>query len=588
MKKREEVLKKYKWKIEDIYSSDNDWEKDYKIYQKKLNKYLEFKGNISNNFFKALNAYEEIAEKIEKIFVYAHLRKDEDNTNNKYHAFFDRAQNLIVQFESVTSFLIPEILRIPEKDFKKYLREEKFNKFIHFLKNLLRKKKHTLSEKEEKILALSGEIAQAPGQIFNMINNADIKFPKITDEEGNKVELTKGNFTKFMRSNNRNIRKDAFSKLYGTYSNQKNTIASTLSFSIKKDIYYSRIRKYNSTIEASLFADNIPLKVYDNLIKVINKNLGELKRYVSLKKEALNLKEMHIYDLYVPIIEPGLSYNYNEAKKIIFQSLKPLGKQYLEIIEEAFRNKWIDVMENIGKTSGAFSWGCYDTHPFILLNYQNTLDDVFTLAHELGHAAHSYLSNDNQHYINSGYSIFIAEIASTLNEIMLTKHLISKLKDKKTKLYLINNYLEQFRNTVFRQTMFAEFEKTVHEMAEEGFPLTVNKLSEIYLSLNKKYYGNIIVDKEIELEWSRIPHFYNSFYVYKYATGFSAACTLSEKILKEKNKAVKKYLEFLSGGGSDYPLNILKKAGIDMEDPQPIKNAVSSFSSLVNKFENLI
>ena len=437
---------------------------------------------------------------------------------------------------------------------------------------------------------MAGEVAAAPEHIFRMVNNADMHFPYITDENGQEVELTHGRYIQFMESRDRRVRKQAFEELYRTYGKQKNTIASTLNYSIKKDIFYSRIRNYPSTLERALHADKVPVSVYDNLIKAVEDNMGALHRYVSLRKRALGLDELHMYDLYVPIVQNvEMKVPYDRAKEMIAEGLKPLGERYLNILHEGYESGWIDVLENEGKTSGAYSWGCYDTHPYVLLNYQENINNVFTLAHEMGHAIHTYLSNRNQPYILAGYKIFVAEVASTLNEILLTHHLLNNLEDDQQKAYVLNYYLEQFRGTVYRQTMFAEFERIVHGMAESGEPLTVESLSDVYYKLNLKYYGpDMVVDDEIALEWARIPHFYSSFYVYKYATGFAAAAALAQRILDEGQTAVDRYLNFLSRGGSDYPIELLKDAGVDMTSPEPVNQALKTFSNLLDRMEKLL
>jgi oligoendopeptidase F len=448
-----------------------------------------------------------------------------------------------------------------------------------------RRRKHTLSADNERILAMTGEMAASSQLIFGMIDNADIRFPSIKDEEGNDVELTKGRYAKFMESRTRRIRKDAFDALYETYGKQKNTISSTLSSSVKKDLFYSRIRNYSSSREAALFDDNVSVSVYDNLISSVSKNLDSMHRYMDLRKKALDVDKLHMYDLYVPIVEDiEFKIPYEKAKEMVFDSLDPLGSEYMKALKEGLSGGWVDVYENKGKTSGAFSWGCYDTHPYVLMNYDGIIDHVFTLTHEMGHAMHTYFSNKNQPYIKAGYKIFVAEVASILNEILLTRYMLETLEDEKKKQYILNHYLEQFRGTVYRQTMFAEFEKIIHDNAENQVPLTMESLSGIYHGLNVKYYGeNIVVDDLIDLEWTRIPHFYSAFYVYKYALGFSAAAVLSEKIIQKEEGAVEKYLEFLSSGGSDYPVELLKKAGVDMSIPEPVDKALEIFGKLVDE-----
>ena len=591
---RDEIPKEFKWRLEDIYPSLEKLEEDYKWVKENiplLEKYRGKLGESADNLLQGLNTYAGLMEKVEKLFVFARMQKDQDNTNTQSQALLDRAQGLLVEYDSAISFLMPEILQIPEDILNEYIESQEGLKiYKHFLEDLMRKKKHILSEKEEKILAMAGEVASAPEEIYTMVSDADMRFPFITNEDGQEVELTHGRYIQFMESKDRNVRKQAFKALYETYGKQKNTIAATLSYSIKKDIFFCKTRNYPSTLEMALHGDNVPISVYDSLIKAVEDNLDALHRYVSLRKKALELDELHMYDLYVPIIQDvEMRIPYSQAQNMVAKGLEPLGERYLSILHEGFNGGWIDVLENQGKTSGAYSWGCYDTHPYVLLNYQENISNVFTLAHEMGHAIHSYLSNKNQPYILAGYKIFVAEVASTLNEILLTKHLLETLEDDQQKAYVLNHYLEQFRGTVYRQTMFAEFEKIVHGMAERGEPLTVDSLSEVYYNLNVKYYGSeMVVDKEISLEWARIPHFYSSFYVYKYATGFSAAAALAEQILDQGQPAVDRYLDFLSSGGSDYPIELLKKAGVDMTSPEPVNKALQTFAKLVERMEQLI
>lgn len=458
------------------------------------------------------------------------------------------------------------------------------------LDEITRQKSHVLSAQEEQIIAMAGDIASAPSNIYGMINNADIKFPCIKDENGQEVELTKGRYISFLESSDRRVRKDAFHALYSSYKKQKNTLAQTLSSSVKRDIFYSKVRKYSSSLEAALDEDNVTLDVYDNLISTISNNLEPMYKYVALRKRMLGVDELHMYDLYTPIIKDvKMEVPYSKGVELVIDGLKPLGDEYERILREGFKGGWVDVYENEGKTSGAYSWGCYDTHPYVLMNYQDDVSNLFTLAHEMGHALHSYYTNQEQPFVYSGYKIFVAEVASTLNEALLMEYMLNNTQDKKEKMYLINYYLEQFRGTVYRQTMFAEFEKIIHERAEAGEPLTPELLCNIYRDLNRKYYGpDIVIDEDIDMEWSRIPHFYRNFYVYKYATGFSAAASLAESILKEGQPAVKRYIDFLKGGDSDYPVNLLKKAGVDMTTPDPIIKAVKTFERLVEELDGLV
>jgi len=519
------------------------------------------------------------------------MRRDEDNRNPFYQALTDRAGALAVKVSSAASFVVPELLAMPEGRLKEFrVMSEKMDLYNHALEDILRKKEHILSSVEEKLLAEVGELAEAPGAIFSMANNADLKFPSIVDESGHSVELTKGNYIQFMENHDQGIRKTAFETLYHTYEKQKNTWAATLNSSIKSDVFFAKARKYPSAIEASLDDDRVPLKVYDSLIDTVHEFLPQMHRYVQLRKKALKLNELHMYDIYVPIVpETTMAITYEEAKNMLIDGLKPLGQDYLKILEEGFQKKWIDVYENEGKTSGAYSWGTYRSHPYVLLNHQDTLDSMFTLAHEMGHSLHTFFSNREQPHLYAGYKIFVAEVASTLNEALVMEHLLEITKDAKTLAYLINHYLEQFRGTIFRQTMFAEFERKTHSVVEEGGALTADALSEIYRDLNAIYYGSeVILDPEIALEWARIPHFYNAFYVYKYATGFSAATAFARAILDEGEPAVARYLEFLSGGSSDYPIELLRKAGVDMETPVPVRNALQVFTGLVERLEILL
>jgi oligoendopeptidase F len=592
--KRQEVPENFKWRLEDIYPTEEAWEQDFKRLKDMVPRIEAVQGTLGRSadiLKNGLDIYAELSETIEKLFVYAHMKKDEDNGNTKAQALLDRAQAVMVEGESAASFMVPEILAIPQETMNQYASSNDGLKvYDQYLNEITRQREHYLSAREEQILAMAGEMAAAPQSIFSMINNADLRFPNVHDENGEEVELTKGRYTHLMESRNQDVRKEAFQTMYATYGKQKNTIAATLNSNIKKDIFFSKIRKYSSDREASLDGDNVPVSVYDNLIEAVSQNLDALYKYVSLRKRALEVDKLHMYDLYVPIVKDiEMKISYEQARETVAAGLKPLGQNYLNILREGYAGGWIDVMENEGKTSGAYSWGTYGAHPYVLLNYQNNVDNVFTLAHEMGHAIHSYLSNNNQPYMKAGYKIFVAEVASTLNEILLTEHLLATLEDPKQKAYILNHYLEEFRGTVYRQTMFAEFEKITHGMAEAGQPLTCESLSEVYRNLNMKYYGSEMhVDDEISMEWMRIPHFYTSFYVYKYSTGYCAAAALASQILKEGQPAVERYINFLSSGGSDYPINLLKKAGVDMTSTDPVNTALKTFSEMVDRLAKLI
>lgn len=591
---RSDIDSQYKWRLEDIYATDDDWEKDFEKVREMMQKLDVYRGNLvssSENLHQGLQLIMEINEILDRLYAYSHMRSDEDTSNQKYQALNRRAQALATEIASAVSFMVPEILTLSREKVEEYLNEnEGLKLYSHFLDNILREKDHYLSEEEEKILAMASDVARGPGNIFSMLNNADLVFPTIIDEEGEEVRITHGRYIDFLMSKERRVRKDAFTALYSKYGEFINTFAATLNTNVKAHIFYARARNYNSALEAALSSDNIPVSVYTNLIDTVKENLDAMHKYVSLRKEVLELDELHMYDLYVPLVkELEIKIPYSEARETILQGLKPLGEEYLRILEEGFNSGWVDVYENKGKRSGAYSSGCYGVHPYVLMNYTDSLDNMFTLAHEMGHALHTHYSNENQPYVYADYKIFLAEVASTLNEILLLHYLLENTEDVLKKKYLINHYLEQFRGTVFRQTMFAEFEKIIHEAAEAGQPLTAEFLNETYHRLNEEYYGpDIVVDQDIDLEWARIPHFYYNFYVYKYATGFSAATALANMILEEGEPAVKKYLEFLKSGDSDYPLNILKRAGVDMSSPEPISSAIATFRDFLKRYEELL
>ncbi|WP_339060276.1 oligoendopeptidase F [Tepidibacillus marianensis] len=592
--KRNEIDTNYKWDLEAIYASDKEWELDFKKAKKLANQLKEFEGKIkdsSKQFLHVLKLSDEVSELVGRIFVYGRMKKDEDNTNGKYQALADRANSLSIEVNGASSYIVPEILSIPTDTLKKFIQEEKgLQLYQQALDEIIRTKPHVLSTEQEKLLAQVGEVAQAADNIFGMLNNADIKFPNIKDENGEEVELTKGRYVQFMESADRRVRKDAFEAMYNTYDSLKNTYAATLNANVKKNVFYGKVRKYPSALVASLDDDNVTPEVYDNLIVTVHKNMDLMYRYVQLRKKVLGVDELHMYDLYTPIVKDvKINIPYEEAKGTVKKGLQPLGEDYLDQLQKGFESRWIDVYENQGKTSGAYSWGAYGTQPYILLNYQENVNDLFTLAHELGHSMHSFYSHQTQAYVYSSYKIFVAEVASTLNEALLMNYLLKTTEDKNKKLYYLNHYLEQFRGTIYRQTMFAEFEKMIHEKVEAGEALTPELLNQMYHELNAQYYGpNMVVDELIDLEWARIPHFYMNFYVYKYATGFSAAISLSQQILKEGQPAVERYLNFLKSGSSDYPVNLLKKAGVDMNTPEPVQKALDVFKEILDQMETLL
>ncbi|OZB96749.1 oligoendopeptidase F [Paenibacillus sp. XY044] len=589
--KRSEVPAEHQWKIEDLFASQQAWDKTFTELQQEVKKAADFQGKLDNAAaVKDCFALEdEISLKTERLYVFAHLHHDEDTANPTYQALSAKAKKMSVQVGEALSFITPEILSLPDSKLDEFIADPQLADYKFTLTEMKREKAHVLSKAEEALLAQVGNLSQAPQTIYGMLNNADLKFPKIKDENGKEVELTHGSYIQFLENPNREVRERAFKAVYETYGKQKNTIASTLSANVNKNMFYANVRKYPSVLEMSLYGDNIPKEVYTNLIDTIHESLPLLHRYMELRKKLLGVDELHMYDLFAPLVdEYKMDITYEDAKKTVSEGLKPLGKDYLASLQEGYDNGWIDVYENENKRTGAYSWGAYGTHPYVLLNHKENLNSMFTLAHEMGHALHSYYSDNALKYRDAQYTIFLAEVASTTNEALLMDYLLKKSTDPKEKMYLLTYYADQFRTTVFRQTMFAEFEKLVHERAEQGEALTPQALSEIYYDLNVKYHGkDMVVDKDIEMEWARIPHFYTSFYVYKYATGFSAATSFSKQILEEGQPAVDRYLGFLKSGGSDFSINILKKAGVDMSSPQPVREAMSVFESVIEQMEQL-
>ncbi|MCK8828160.1 oligoendopeptidase F [Natroniella acetigena] len=591
---RDEIAEEFKWDLTAIYESDQEWEEEFNQVVSRISEIEAFQGELAESADKLLAGLElstELNRSLGKLYTYANRKSDEDTANSKYQALLAKVQGLQNQLASATSFMVPEILQLPTEKLESFVEEEEgLQLYQQNLDDIMRRKEHFLSPEEERIIALAGEVAQGPENIFGMLNNADLDFPTIEDETGEQVQVTHGRFIELLKRDNREVRKSAFEAYYNLYQNQENTLAATLSTNIKKDLFYMRARNYSSSLEASLDGDNIPVEVYDNLLQTVEDNLDYMHDYMELRKRTLPIDELHMYDLYTPLVKDvEMKVEYEEAKEIILQAFEPLGAEYVKVVEEAFEDNWIDVYENKGKRSGAYSASAYDAHPYILLNYTDQIDDLFTLAHELGHALHSYYSNENQPYIYANYSIFVAEVASTVNEALLMNYLLETTEDEEKRKYILNHYLEQFRGTVYRQTMFANFEKLIHQQAEEGQALTSDLLSELYYDLNQKYYGKqVVVDDQIAIEWARIPHFYYNFYVYQYATGFSAAVALSQQILEQGEEAVNRYLEFLKGGSSDYPLNLLQQAGVDMKSSEPIEKSLTVFSDLIQEMEQLI
>lgn len=590
LKKREEILDVDKWSVSEIYSSDEVWENEYKELQKEAPKLLEFEGKLKDGetLIKYFELNEKISRKAEKIYVYAHLRSDENTKNTKYQGIMNKIDAYMAEFATYSAYFVPEILSFEDGFIEGEIQRLAGLKPYEFLLlEILKEKPHVLSKKEEELLAAASDCLDAPSSIHNIMTNADMKFGKIKDEDGHEVELTEGNYSSFIKSKDREVRREAFKTLFNQYKGFENTLATTLSSSIKTFNFAAKIRNYNSALESSLEPNDIPVEVYKNAVKTINNNLSSLHRYVGIKKKLLGLDEMHMYDLYVPVIEiPKEHIQYEDGVKMIIEGLKPLGEEYLSIFKEGVNGGWIDKYINEGKRGGAYSWGGYDTKPYVLLNYNYQLNDVSTLAHEMGHSIHSYYSRKEQSYYYAGYTLFCAEVASTTNEALLIHYLINKEEDKQRKLYLINQELEQIRTTVFRQIMFAEFELFTHESFEKGMPLTADDYNAKWHELNVKYFGDdMIVDSEIDVEWSRIPHFYSDFYVYQYATGYAAASAFAKSLLEGETDAVKKYTDFLKSGGSDYPIEILKKAGVDMTTSKPLEATIERFNELLDMLE---
>ncbi len=592
--KRSEVDKRYTWAIEDLYPSEDLWQKEFEKVKELLTQVIEYQGRLSKSgdiLLGFLQLSDEINMLLERVYVYANQKYHEDTANSLYQDLSNRANALAVQVNSATAFATPEILSIPEELFTQFLCESPDLKHYDFyLKDILRMRSHILSAEVEGLLADAGEMAEASGNIFSMFDNADIKFPEIIDELGEKVRITHGRYGQLMESSDRRVRKETFEGLYATYDSFRNTLAAAFSGNVKQEVFFTKARKYHSTLERVLDVTNIPGEVYTNLIAAVHDNIGLMHRYVSLRKKLLGLDELHIYDLYAPLVgDIKMEIPFEEAKKVVAKGLEPLGEEYQRILAEGFNHRWIDIYENENKRSGAYSWGAYGTHPYVLLNYNETLNNVFTLAHEMGHAIHSYYSDREQPYIYAGYKIFVAEVASTCNEALLIDYMLKTTEDKKKKAYLINHFLEKFKATLFRQVMFAEFEMITHKKVEEGESLTSEVLCKIYHDLNVAYFGeDIVVDPQIDMEWARIPHFYNAFYVYQYATGYSAAIALSRRILNEGAPAVKDYIKFLSGGSSNYPIELLKGAGVDMSTKEPVNMALQLFSELLDQMEELM
>lgn len=592
---RAEVKVDDTWDLGPLYKSDAAWHAAYKKLEKMVPGFEKFRGKLgtSAKVLRACYVFETEFELLaERIGSYAHLKASEDVANSTYQGMVAQYTWLATRAGEAASYIAPEIQAIPEKKIKSYLNDPVLKDYKFSLQKLLRYRPHILSEKEERLLAMQGEVAGTASKVFGQLNDADLKFGMITDERGRKVELSHGSFRSLLESPKRSVRKEAFHQFYKVYEDHANTVSATLSGSVLQDVYYARARSYPSAREGSLFHDNIPVAVYDSLIKAVHGNLKTLHRYLDVRKKALKLKDIHVYDTYAPLFEQGrVNIPWDKAVKTVCDALEPLGNGYVNVLSGGLNGgRWADRYENKGKRSGAFSSGGYVGPPYILMNYrQDTIDSMFTLAHEAGHSMHTYFSAKNQPFHYYGYTIFVAEVASTFNEQLLNKYLLDRAKDKKSRAFLINKEIDEIRGTLVRQTMFAEYEKVLHAIAEAGEPLTLERIREEYRTLIDVYFGlQFAVDEQLSLEGLRIPHFYHAFYVYKYATGISAAIALSQRVLNGGAKERDQYLNFLKSGGSKFPLDLLRDAGVDMERPEPVATAMKRFAELVDELEELV
>lgn len=591
---REEVPVEKTWDLTTIFESDEAWESAFQAAGEKVEALKKYEGTLANGadaFLEALETMLTVFREASVVYTYAHLKNDQDTGNSTYQAMSNRALTLITQAQAAASWFEPELLEIPEDQLEDYFDEkEELDVYRHEIENITAKRPHILSAEIEGILAQAGEIFDAPSSTFSVLNNADIKFPTVTDEEGNEVQLSHGLYGQLLESKDRDVRKEAFDAMYDTFSGLKNTIASTFQADKKKNNYLAKVHNYDSARHRALSNNHIPEEVHETLIEVVNDNLHLLHRYMELRKKLLGVEELNMYDLYVSIIgEADMKFSYDEATDVTYEALDILGPEYREVLENAFGQRWIDIHENKGKRSGAYSSGTYDTAPYILLNWHDSLNHLYTLVHELGHSVHSYMTRENQPYVYGNYSIFLAEIASTTNENILTDYLLKHADSNEQKAQILNHYLDGFKGTVFRQTQFAEFEHWAHETAAEGTPLTADFLSDKYAEINDKYYGPAVENTEgIEYEWARIPHFYMNYYVYQYSTGFCAATALADRIVNEEEGALDQYLTYLKAGSSDFPIEVMKTAGVDMTNRDYIDRAMKVFEERLNQLEEIV
>ncbi len=593
--KRQDVPKEHTWNLESIYQHDDQWEQDFKKLAGLIPQLAQLSGTLGadgESLLDALQQRDEASKLLFQMYVYVHLRHYEDLTNPHYQALTDRASSMAAQFGAATAFFEPEILAIPDQQLDEFFQSvDALGVYKHELSDIRRQREHIRSAEVEALLASAQDVTRSPDDIFGMLVDADLKFPVIKDDKGNDVELTHARYVPvFMESPNRDVRRSAFEALYTTYGNYRNTIGTSFASHIRSRMFFAKARNYKSTLHAALEPNAIPIAVYTNLIETVNDNLQHMHRYMLLRKRLLQLDELHMYDLFTPLVSNiDVKYSYDQAREMVVAGLTPLGGDYVNHMRHGlYEGRWVDVYENVGKRSGAFSWGAYTTQPFIMMNYQDNLDNVLTLAHELGHSMHSFYTRRTQPYVYGSYTIFVAEVASTLNEALLTHHLLQTTDDPRLRMYVLNDQIEKLRATLYRQTMFAEFEYEAHRRMEAGEALTSETFSAFYYDLNKRYFGpEVVVDDLIRLEWSRIPHFYSSFYVYQYATGIAASTALAKQILSEGQPAVDRYLKFLSGGSSKHSIDLLRDAGVDMTSPEPVAQACQVFGELVTQMEQL-
>ena len=590
MQARKDMDPRFQWDFTHIYASDEAWEQELNAIVADLPKIAAIEGTLggSRESLKAgVDTIYEIGKRIEIAYIYANLHRCADGSEPKHQEMDQKAIGAYVRFSSAIAFLIPEILAIPEETLNSFLEPEEMKPYRFFVENLTRTRAHRLDAQRERMLAELGDAEQTPSNAYEMLTNVDMELPKIHDDNGNEVQLTSGNFGVFRESSKRAVREEAFNAMFGTYKKYINTFAALYGGSVKQDQFTANIRNYASACEAALPKNNIPVSVYDSLIEAVHENLPTMREYLALRKEVLGLEKIDMYDLYCPMVKDvDFKVPFEEAKKLVKEATKPLGDEYQKLLDKAYTENWMDVYENKGKRSGAFSCGVYGVHPYVLLNYTDALDDAFTVAHELGHAMHSYKSDSTQDFLNHDYCIFVAEVASTVNEVLLTKYLLKTETDKARRAYVLNHFLEGFRTTLFRQTLFAEFERKAHEAYQNGEPLTADNLSAIYRSLVELYYEGAEVPENVAYEWAFIPHFYTAFYVFQYATGFSSAVAIASHIVETGD--AEGYLKFLTTGGSDYPLNELKLAGVDLTSPQPVKDALKVFADSVRELKSLL